>query len=113
YVIEHEATALIIEENAAFAAHALSDQYAANARRPDHACRMELHKLHIHESRARVISQRVAVAGVFPAIAVDLISAAYAARSQHHGLRLKQVEAALLALIAKRADDALTILEQG
>ena len=50
---------------------------------------MELHEFHVDELRARVVGQRVAVAGVFPTVAGDLVGPADAARGQHDGLGLE------------------------
>ena len=55
-------------QHAAFAAHALGDENAAHARRPDHARRMELDELHVLQRGAGVIGERMAVAGVLPAV---------------------------------------------
>ena len=88
------------------------DENAPDARRPDHAGRMELDELHVHQLRAGVVGERVAVAGVFPAVARDLVGAADAAGRQHDRLRAKQLEAAALALVAERAGDAVAVLEQ-
>ena len=73
-------------QDAAFAAHAFGDEDAAHARRPDHAGRMELDELHVHQLGAGVVGERVAVAGVFPAVARDLVGAADAAGRQHDRL---------------------------
>ena len=73
---------------------------------------MELHELHVHQLRAGVVGERVAVAGVFPAVARDLVGAADAAGRQHDGFRAKQLEAPALALVSERADDAVAVLEQ-
>ena len=48
-VVEHEALAFAVAQDAAFAAHAFGYQNAAHAGRPHHARRMELHELHVHE----------------------------------------------------------------
>ena len=90
-VVEHEALALVVAQHAAFAAHAFGHQNAAHAGRPDHAGGMELHELHVHQRGAGVIGQRVAVAGVFPTVAGDLVGAADAAGGQHDGLGVKQL----------------------
>ena len=73
---------------------------------------MELDELHVHQVGAGVVGERVAVAGVFPAVARDLVGAADAAGRQHDRLRPKQLEAPALALVAERADDAVAVLEQ-
>ena len=84
-VVEHEAAALLVLEDAAFAAHAFGHQDAPHAGRPDHAGRMELDELHVHQLGAGVVGQRVPVAGVFPAVARDAVRAPDAARRQHDG----------------------------
>ena len=73
---------------------------------------MELHELHVDQLGAGVVGERVAVAGVLPAVARDLVGAADAAGGQHDRLGAKQLEAAALALVAERADDAVAVLEQ-
>ena len=78
-VVEHEAAAFAVLQHAAFAAHALGDEDALHARRPDHPGRMELDELHVDQLGAGAIGQRVAVAGAFPAVAGDLEGAADAA----------------------------------
>ena len=62
--------------------------------------------------RAGVVGERVAVAGVFPAVAGDLVGAADAAGGEHDGLGAKQLERPALALVAERAGDAVAVLEQ-
>ena len=73
---------------------------------------MELDELHVHQIRAGVVGERVAVAGVLPAVAGDLEGAADAARREHDRLGLEELEAPALALVAERADDAVAVLEQ-
>src|SRR5262249_690987 len=46
-VVEHEALAPVVEEDAPLAANALGDEDPLHARRPDHARRVELHELHV------------------------------------------------------------------
>ena len=55
--IEHEPAPFLIPEHASFAANAFRDQNAADARRPDHSCRMELHEFHVLQRRSRVDTQ--------------------------------------------------------
>ena len=85
-VVEHEAAAFAVAQDAAFAAHAFGHQDAAHADRPDHAGGMKLHELHVQQLGAGAVGQRVAVAGVFPTVAGDLVGAADAAGGHHHGL---------------------------
>src|SRR5207245_10748123 len=102
-LVVHESFAVFVLQTAAFAAHTFGDENALNTGRPDHAGGMELQKLHVNQLRARVISQRLAVPGIFPAIAGDLACAADAARGQDDGLRLEQTESPELAHVADRA----------
>ena len=52
--LEHETLALLVREDAAFAAHAFGDENAHHARRPDHAGGMKLDELHVDQFRAGV-----------------------------------------------------------
>jgi hypothetical protein len=108
-IAEHEATPFTVAQDAAFAADAFGDQNAANAGRPDHAGRVELHKFHVHQLGARVVRQRMAIPGVFPTIARDLIGASDATGRENDGLRPEQLEAAPLALVSKRPGDAAIV----
>ena len=72
-VVEEEAAALAVQQDASFAANALGDEDALDGGRPDHPCRVELDELHVHQLGARVIGERVAVSGVLPAVAGDLV----------------------------------------
>src|SRR5262249_34869452 len=94
------------------AANALRNENAGNAWRPDHAGRMELHKLHVHEVGAGVIGQRLTVAGVLPTVACNLVGPADASGSQHNGPGGIKQKAASLPIVTKRANDAISILEQ-
>src|SRR5687767_13822339 len=98
-----------VEQNPPFAANAFGDEDAANARRPYHACWVELNELHVHQCGPRVIGERVAVARIFPAIAIDLERAAYAARCDHDGICLKETKSPSLALVSERARDAVAV----
>ena len=73
---------------------------------------MKLHELHVDQLRARVVGERVAVAGVLPAIARDLVRPADAAGGEHDCLCAKHFEPPALAIVAERADDALAVLQQ-
>ena len=109
---EHEPLAVLVAQDAAFAAHAFGDEDAHDAGRPDHAGRMKLHELHVNQFRAGMIGQRLAVAGVFPGVAGDFIGATNAAGGQHDGFRLENLESSALAVVAERADNAVAVLEQ-
>src|SRR4029450_1169680 len=73
--IEHKTATFFVRENPAFTAHTFGYQDSHHTRRPDHSGGMKLHELHVDQFRASVISQRVAVAGVFPTVARDFVSA--------------------------------------
>jgi hypothetical protein len=75
-VLEHESFAVLVSKNSALAANSLGYQDAANAGRPNHSGRMELHELHVHQCGSGVIRERMAVTGIFPAVAGDLVSPA-------------------------------------
>ena len=108
----HEALAIFVAEDAAFAAHRFGDQNALHARRPHHAGGMKLHELHVHQLGARVVGERHAVAGVLPGVRGDLPGLADAAGADDDGLGLEDDEAALLAPVAEGAGDAVAIFEQ-
>ena len=111
-VIEHEATPPSVTEHAPLAAHAFRDQDAFDRRRPDHAGRVELDELHVDELGAGAIGERVAVAGVFPAVARHLERATDTTACEDYGLGREDAEAPALAVVAERADDAVAVLEQ-
>src|SRR2546427_4939484 len=54
----HETLAVFVSQHAAFAAHRLGDQDSLYARRPNHAGRMKLDELHVHQFGACIKSQR-------------------------------------------------------
>ena len=54
----------------------------------------------------------MAVAGVLPTVAGDLVGAADAAGGEHHGFGVEQFETAALALVAERARDTIAVLQQ-
>ena len=73
---------------------------------------MELDELHVDQLRARVIRERMTVAGVLPAVARDLVGAADSAGREDDGLGAEDNETSPLAIVAERADDALSLLQQ-
>ena len=73
----------------------------------------ELHELHVDQLRARVVGQRLAVAGVFPTVAGDLVGAPDAAGGQHDRFRLEQTEPPALTIVTERAHHAVAIFQQG
>src|ERR1700733_14235300 len=73
---------------------------------------MELHELHTEQRGAGMISERMAVAGVFPTVARNLVRAADTAGSQHYGFSMKQFVASTLAVVTKRAHHAPGIHQQ-
>src|SRR5262249_41826098 len=104
--------AVLVPERAAFAADALRDQGAADARRPDHAGRVELHELGVEELGAEEVGQALAVAGALPRVRVDLERAADAAGRQDDGLRLEDAQGAVLAPVPARAGHPVAISEK-
>ncbi len=112
-VVEEEAPAFLVEQHAALAAHALGDEDALHAGRPDHPGGMELDELHVHQLGAGVVGERVAVARVLPAVAGDPISLADSAGGDDDRARPEEVEQPFLAVVAESAADALAVLEQG
>src|SRR6185436_8902463 len=67
-VLPHEPLTVLVAEDPALAPDRLGDEQAADARRPDHAGRMELDELHVDQLRAGANRQRLAVAGVLPRV---------------------------------------------
>src|SRR5205814_4094740 len=76
-VVEEEPLALAVEQHSTFAADALGDEDALYGGRPDHPGGMELHELHVHQIGAGVVREHVAVAGVLPGVAGDLVGLAH------------------------------------
>ena len=101
-VAEHEPVALAVPQHAALAANAFGDEDAANARRPDHAGRVELHELHVDEFGPGVVGERVAVAGVLPRVRRDLVRLADAAGGEDDRLRAEDGPPAALAVVGQR-----------
>jgi hypothetical protein len=74
---------------------------------------MELHHLHVHELRPRVIGEDAAVACPLPRVGGDLEDTAPPAGSHDNGLHLEVNEAPRLAGVGQRADDAArAVLEE-
>src|SRR5262249_59386776 len=104
--IEHETATLFIRQDPAFAAHPFGHQDSHHTRRPDHASGMKLHKLHVDQVGACVISERVSVASVFPTIAGDLVGPSNSASGQDNRFSAKDFEASAFACVPKRSDHA-------
>ena len=111
-VVEHEATALVVLQDATLTAHALGHEDAFDARRPDHPGGMELDELHVDELRAGAKGEAVSVAGPFPAVARDLVGAADAAGRENHRLGSEDVEATALAVVGDAASRPTAVEEQ-
>ncbi len=111
-VAEHEPLAGAVAQDPAFAAHALGDEDALHARRPDHPRRMELHELHVDQRRAGAVGQRMAVAGAFPAVAGDAVGAADAAGGEDHRLGAEEQESSALAFVSAGAGHAAIVGRQ-
>ncbi len=87
----HEALAVGIAQDAAFAAHALGDQAAGAV----DAGRVELHELHVLQRQARAQRHAAAVAGTGMRRGGGEIGAAVAAGGQHRALGAEQVQRAV------------------
>src|SRR5262249_43684242 len=111
-VAEHEPATSAVAQYAAFAADAFRNQNALDARRPDHPRRVELNEFHVDQFGAGVVAERVAVAGVFPGIARDLVSFANAARGEDDRLGAKDRPPAAFAVIGQRPGDAAGVEQQ-
>src|SRR5437868_8369102 len=74
---------------------------------------MKLNELHVDQFRAGFIGQRMSVAGVFPTVACDLVSAADAASCEHDCFGAKSSESPAFAFVSKCTDDAIAIFEEG
>ena len=109
-VVKHETTALTVAQHASLASHSLGDQNSSDAWGPDHSRWMKLHELHIHQRRSRVVREGVPVAGVFPAVAGNLVGAANSACRQHYRLGAEYVESSAVAVVAECARYAVAIL---
>ena len=73
---------------------------------------MELDEFHVDQFGPGVIRQGVPVAGAFPTVAGDLVGPPDAAGGEDDGLGVEDLEAAVLAFVAERADDAVAVLQQ-
>ena len=108
----HEPLAARVAQDAALAADRLGDEQPGDARRPDHPGRMELHELHVDQLGARLVRERVPVAGALPRVRRDPPAPARAAGREHDRARREDDELAGRAPVAERAADALAVLEQ-
>src|SRR5215472_9043792 len=73
---------------------------------------MELHKLHILQRGTSAIRERMAVAGVLPAVRRDLEGASYATSRQHDSARSEKTKAAALAIVRKCPRNAIAVFQQ-
>ena len=73
---------------------------------------MELDEFHVHQFGARVIGERMSVAGAFPAVAGDLVRAPGAAGRHDHRARVEHLESPAFPLVADRARGAAVAREQ-
>ena len=86
-VLPHEPLAVLVAQDPALAADGLGHQQAPDARRPDHARRVELDELHVDELGAGFVGERLAVAAVLPRVRGDLVRLADAAGREDDRLR--------------------------
>ena len=112
-VVEHEATTLAVLQDAAFAPDALGDQDPLDAGGPHHPRGMELEELHVDELRSGVVGQSVAVAGVLPGVAGDLVRLADAPGGHDHRAGPEDGEAPSLPVVAQGARHPVAILQEG
>src|SRR5215472_14708107 len=73
---------------------------------------MKLHELHVHQRGSGVVGERMTVAGVLPAVAGNFVSSADSTGGKHHCFRAEYVKPPALAIVAKRACDAIAVLKQ-
>lgn len=105
----HEALAIAIQQNRAFAAAALGQQHA----RAGHAGGVELPELHVLQRDAGTRGHAQAVAGVDEGVGRCREDAARAARGQQHGLGVQFVQVAGFQLQRGHADHvALGVADQ-
>src|SRR5258708_29250662 len=78
----------------------------------DHSGRMKLHELHVHQRRACVVGERVAVASIFPTVAGDFEGAADASGGQHNRFGAEQFVSPALAFVTESASHAAATFEQ-
>ena len=71
---------------------------------------MELHEFHVDQVGAGAIGKSVAVAGVFPTVAGNFISAANSAGGENDGFGSENFETSTLALICQNAGNAIAVL---
>ena len=111
-VAPHEALALAVAQDAALAADRLGHQEPADAGRPDHAGRVELHELHVDQLRVGQVGQGVPVAGVLPRVRGDLVGAPDAAGGEDDRPGRKDDRRAALAPVAEGAADPPVVDEE-
>src|SRR6202022_660123 len=111
-LIKHEAAALFVGENSAFAAHAFGHQNSHDTRWPDHSGGMKLNEFHVDQFRPRFVSERVTIACVLPTVARNFVGAADASGREHDCLGAKDFKSPSLALITKGAHDGIAVFEQ-
>ncbi len=73
---------------------------------------MELDELHVDQLGPGVVGERVAVAGVFPRIARDLVRLADAAGRQDDRLRPEDGPAAAFAIVGQRSGNAAAVEQE-
>ena len=99
-VLLHEALAVRVDEERAFAAAALGDEHARRVERR----RVELHELHVLQRQPRVQRHRRAVAGAGVGVRRRAVLPPGAARRHHDGLAAERLQPAVQEI---PADDAL------
>ncbi len=110
-VVEHEAPALGVAQDAPVATHGLGHEEPADRGWPDHAGGVELHELHVEEGCAGAQGEGVPVSGVLPGVAGHLVGLADAAGRQDDARRLEDDEPSGLAPVAEGAGHPAVVLE--
>src|SRR5207237_10178468 len=110
-VLEHEALALGVVEQAALATHRLRYQDAARTRWPHHPRGMELHELHVEQLGAGLIRHRRSVSGALPGVGGFPVHAPPTATGKNHGAAAECHEPPIAAPVAHGAAHAIAALD--
>src|ERR1043165_4616383 len=73
---------------------------------------MKLDELHVDQLRSCAITERVAIAGVFPAVASNLVGASDSTGCEDDRFGSKNQEAAALTIVTERTDDSSVLFQQ-
>src|ERR1051326_5317469 len=73
---------------------------------------MKLNEFHIDEFRASLISKRVSISGVFPAVAGDFVRPPNPTSREHDCFGTEDLEAPSLTFITKRANHSFSLFQE-